>query len=231
MRFQSAESDLGLTAPDHTPMRLRIILADDHPVVRMGARAVIEASGIGNIVAEATGTDSLIEALAANPCDVLVIDFSMPGGKQADGFAMIELIRRRYPDLPILMLSMASNLGILRMVVSAGVLGLVDKAASMDELPIAIQTIHRGAPYVSRTLKQRVAEMGTDDVSSQRKRASPREMEVLRLLSSGLTVTQIAEQLHRSVTTISRQKGDAMRKLGIKNDAELFEFLKSDGLS
>jgi two-component system, NarL family, captular synthesis response regulator RcsB len=213
-------------------MRLRIILADDHPVVRIGARAVIETSGVGDIVAEASGTDELLDALATHDCDVLVTDFSMPGGRQADGFALIELIRRRYPTLPVLMLSMASNLGILRMVVAAGVLGLVDKSASMDELPAAIQTIHRGAPYVSTTLKQRVAEMGTEDVAiGQNKRPSPKEAEVLRLLASGMTVTQIAEQLHRSVTTISRQKGDAMRKLGIRNDAELFEFLKTDGLS
>ncbi|WP_368563438.1 response regulator [Pseudoxanthomonas sp. UTMC 1351] len=213
-------------------MRLRIILADDHPVVRIGARAVIEASGVGDIVAEASGTDELLSALSTHTCDVLVTDFSMPGGQQADGFAMIELIRRRYPTLPILMLSMASNLGILRMVVGAGVLGLVDKSASMDELPTAIQTVHRGSPYVSRTLKQRVAELGTEGVSANGKKSpSPRESEVLRLLASGMTVTQIAEQLHRSVTTISRQKSDAMRKLGIKNDAELFEFLKTEGLS
>lgn len=213
-------------------MRLRIIIADDHPVVRMGARTVIETSGVGDVVAEASGTDELMEVLAGQPCDVLVTDFSMPGGQQADGFALVEVLRRRFPEVPILLLSMASNLGILRMVASAGVLGLVDKGSSLDELPLAIQTVHRGAPYISRILKERIAELGTAEVIGYAtKPPSPREMEVLRLLASGLTVTQIAEQLHRSITTISRQKGDVMRKLGLKNDAELFEYLRSDGFS
>lgn len=213
-------------------MRLRIILADDHPVVRIGARALIESSGVGEVVAEANGTDQLMQALEVQPCDVLVTDFAMPGGQQPDGFAMLGLIRRRHPNLPILMLSMANNLGILRMVASAGVLGLIDKASSLDELPLALQTVHRGQPYVSRGLKERIAELGSEAVSGgSGKPPSPREMEVLRLLASGLSVTQIAAQLNRSVTTISRQKGDAMRKLGIGNDAELFEFLRNEGLS
>ena len=212
-------------------MRLRIILADDHPVVRIGARALIENSGVGDVTAEANNPDELLQALEDQPCDVLVTDFSMPGGQQPDGFAMLGQIRRKYPDLPILMLSMANNLGILRMAVSAGVLGLIDKASSLDELPQALQTVHRGAPYVSKGLKERIAELGSEAVAPGAKQPSPREGEVLRLLSSGLSVTEIAAQLNRSVTTISRQKGDAMRKLGIGNDAELFEFLRNEGLS
>lgn len=212
-------------------MRLRIILADDHPVVRIGARALIESSGVGEVAAEANNPDELLQALEAHPCDVLVTDFAMPGGQQPDGFAMLGLIRRKYPDLPILMLSMANNLGILRMVVSAGVLGLIDKASSLDELPQALQTVHRGAPYVSKGLKERIAELGSETVAAGAKQPSPREAEVLRLLSTGLSVTEIAAQLSRSVTTISRQKSDAMRKLGISNDAELFEYLRNEGIS
>lgn len=212
-------------------MRLRIILADDHPVVRIGARALIENSGVGEVIAEANNPDELLQALEDQLCDVLVTDFAMPGGQQPDGFAMLGVIRRKYPDLPILMLSMASNLGILRMAVSTGVLGLIDKASSLDELPQALQTVHRRAPYVSRGLKERIAELGSETVTGGAKQPSPREGEVLRLLSSGLSVTEIAAQLNRSITTISRQKGDAMRKLGISNDAELFEFLRNEGIS
>ncbi|HEV7272160.1 response regulator transcription factor [Pseudoxanthomonas sp.] len=212
-------------------MRVRVILADDHPVVRIGAKALIENSGVADVVAEASGTDELFKALDETVCDVLVTDFSMPGGQQPDGLAMLSYIRRRHPKLPILMLSMANNLGILRLVAAQGVLGLIDKAASLDELPMAIQTVHRGSTYVSRGLKDRIAEIGSEAVTPAGTKApSPREMEVLRLLATGLTVTQIAAQLHRSVTTISRQKSDAMRKLGIHNDAELFEFLREEGL-
>jgi len=208
-------------------MTLRIIIADDHPVVRIGTKAVIESSGVGQVVAEASTVAELMSALSDHPCDVLVTDYSMPGGQQADGFAMIAMIRRRFPDMPVLMLSVSNNLAILRMVVATGVLGLVDKTSSMDELPLAIQTVQRGMPYVSQSLKERIDAIGTNSVEEGEARPlSPREGEVLRLLGSGMTVKEIAIHLHKSVSTISRQKGDAMLKLGLKGDAELFDYLR-----
>jgi len=208
-------------------MTLRIIIADDHPVVRIGTKAVIESSGVGQVVAEASTVAELMSALSDHPCYVLVTDYSMPGGQQADGFAMIAMIRRRFPDMPVLMLSVSNNLAILRMVVATGVLGLVDKTSSMDELPLAIQTVQRGMPYVSQSLKERIDAIGTNSVEEGEARPlSPREVEVLRLLGSGMTVKEIAIHLHKSVSTISRQKGDAMLKLGLKGDAELFDYLR-----
>lgn len=212
-------------------MTLRIIIADDHPVVRIGTRSVIESSGVGRVVGEASDAQALIQLLASQPCDLLVTDYSMPGSPQADGFAMIGMIRRRHPDLPIVMLSVSSNLAILRMVREAGVLGLVDKGSSMDELPQAIQSVQRGQPYLSRTLKERVEAAGSERIAETDGRPlSPREVEVLRLLGTGMTVKEIALQLHKSVSTISRQKGDAMQKLGLKGDAELFDYLRDGKL-
>ncbi|MFF2046857.1 DNA-binding response regulator [Stenotrophomonas sp. HMSC10F06] len=208
-------------------MTLRIIIADDHPVVRIGTKAVIESSGVGQVVAEASTVAELMTVLGDHECDVLVTDYSMPGGAQADGFAMIAMIRRRFPELPVLMLSVSNNLAILRMVVATGVLGLVDKTSSMDELPLAIQTVQRGVPYVSLSLKERIDAIGTESVEEGGARPlSPREVEVLRLLGSGMTVKEIALHLHKSVSTISRQKGVAMLKLGLKGDAELFDYLR-----
>ena len=210
-------------------MPLRIILADDHPVVLLGARTVIESSGTGEVVAEANSTDELHQALKTVPCDVLVTDFAMPGGTHPDGISMIGLIRRQYPELPILLLSMANNVAILRTVAQTGVLGLFDKNASMSELPAAIQSVHRGTFYMSATLKRRIDEIATEQVERAEVKLSPRETEVLRLLAGGATVKEISTLLNRSITTISRQKGDAMRRLGVRNDAELFAFLKTAG--
>lgn len=208
-------------------MSLRIIIADDHPVVRIGTRAVIESSGVGRVVGEADSAQALMTLLANQPCDLLVTDYSMPGIPQADGFAMIGMIRRRHPDLPVLMLSVSSNLAILRMVLDSGVLGLVDKSSSMDELPQAIQSVYRGQPYISRSLRERVDAAGSWRMrEGDGKPLSPREVEVLRLLGTGMTVKEISLQLHKSVSTISRQKGDAMLKLGLKGDAELFDYLR-----
>lgn len=208
-------------------MSLRIIIADDHPVVRIGTRAVIESSGVGRMVGEADSAQALMTLLASQPCDLLVTDYSMPGSLQADGFAMIGMIRRRHPDLPVLMLSVSSNLAILRMVLDSGVLGLVDKSSSMDELPQAIQAVYRGQPYISRSLRERVEAAGSWRMrEGDGKPLSPREVEVLRLLGTGMTVKEISLLLHKSVSTISRQKGDAMLKLGLKGDAELFDYLR-----
>ncbi|WP_342316381.1 response regulator transcription factor [Lysobacter sp. FW306-1B-D06B] len=209
-------------------MALRIILADDHPVVLFGAGAIINSSGIGTVVAQAANAEQLLQALATHPCDVLVTDFSMPGDR-ADGVSMLHQIRRQYPDLPILLLSAATNLAVLRSAAAAGVLGIVDKASSLEELPRAILTVLRGASYVSAAHAQRAAEGGDSALAIHQ--LSPRETEVLRLLAGGLTVSAIAERLHRQVSTVSRQKRDAMRKLGINGDAELFDFIRISGFS
>ncbi|RPE81574.1 response regulator transcription factor [Vulcaniibacterium tengchongense] len=211
-------------------MSLRVVLADDHPVVVMGVRAVIESSGVGRVVAEAANPDELMAVLAATPCDVLITDFAMPGSRQVDGYSMIGLLRRQFPDLPIVLLTMMNNPATLRRVAAAGVLGLVEKGAAMEELPAAIQSAARGRPYFSASLRQKIEEAEGSTAGYGEVRLSPRETEVVRLLASGLTVTQIAERLHRSVTTISRQKGDAMRKLGITSDAELYAYAREHGL-
>lgn len=208
-------------------MTLRIILADDHPVVLAGARAVILAQGVGKVVAEASDVQDLFRALSENACDVLVTDFAMPGDGQADGFPMIDQIRRLYPDLAIVLLSSTTNLAVLRYASDAGVLGLVDKKSSLGQLPTAILAASRGMPFVSETHTQQAAASGellgdrpaTDKIS-------PKEHEVLRLIASGMTVTQIARRFNRQVSTISRQKHEAMRKLGLRSDPELFEFLR-----
>lgn len=208
-------------------MPLRIVIADDHPVVRIGARAIIANSGVGEIVAEADSTDAVLAALEATPCDVLVTDLNMPGGTQPDGLAMLGVIHRRHPGLPIVLLSVTTNIEILRTATSKGVLGLVDKASSLEQLPVAIQSAYHGRSFISASLRERIAEMEAA-TNTEKRTLSPREAEVLRLLGTGLSVTEIGNQLHRSVTTISRQKGNAMRKLGIANDAELFSYLKRE---
>ncbi len=211
---------------------LKIIIADDHPVVRIGARATIESSGYGSVIAEAATVDELLELLATKECDVLITDLSMPGSRHADGYAMVERICRNYPDLPVLVLSMSCNVNILRMVMATGVRGMLDKAASMAELPLAIQTVHKGGTYISASLRKLTVEASSRKTFAlASKPLSPREVEVLRLLAKGLRVKEISIKLNRGITTISKQKSDALRKLGIRNDVELFDFLSREGFS
>lgn len=210
-------------------MSLRVLIADDHDSVLVGVQTIIETSGLGQVVGAAHGTDELMQLLAGVRADVLVTDLSMPGGVQTDGYVLIELIRRRYPDLPIVVLSMTSNLAIIRMVRKTGVLGLIDKTSSLKELPAAIKAVVGGRSYVSSRLEQRLADAEVDDGGLAGKPVTERENEVLRLMATGMTVSQIAEQLKRSNTTISKQKNSAMRRLGLSNDQELYEYLNRSG--
>lgn len=210
-------------------MLQRILLADDHPVVRIGVRAIIDVHAVGQVVAEAGTVDELFQLLSERRFDLLVTDLSMPGTLHADGYAMIERICRNHPDLPVLVLSMASNASVLRTVYATGVLGMLDKASSMAELPVAIQVVQRGGMYVSASLRRLLAQAGVR--TPEQRALSPREAEVLRLLAKGMRVKDIALRLNRTITTISKQKGDAARKLGLRNDVELFDFLRREGFS
>lgn len=213
-------------------MSSRIILADDHPVVRIGARTVITASGVGEVVAEANNAGELMGVLAQHACDVLVTDLSMPDSMHSDGYTMMERVCRTYPNLPIILLTVSNNLGMLRMISSLGVLGLIDKTSSMNELPLAIQTVLKGAPYICAPLKKLLEERAVNGLFEGKARAlSPRETEVLRLFAQGMKISQIADKLSRGVSTISKQKSDAMAKLGVQNDAELFDYLRREGFS
>jgi two-component system capsular synthesis response regulator RcsB len=213
-------------------MRTRIILADDHPVVLLGVRAIIESSGAGVIVAEATNPSEALEVLAKNECDVFITDLDMPSGTEPDGLSMITTIRRRYPELPMIVLSVTANASLLKVLAAKGVLGLINKRSSIGELPAAILAARRGVTYWSRTIKLEIEELGDfpGDGTTAR-HLSPKELEVLRMLATGATVSQIAERTSRSITTISRQKGNAMRKLGLQGERQLFQYLQNGGFS
>lgn len=211
-------------------MALRIILADDHPIVRSGVRALLERSTQVSVVAEVESPDALVKALEQHPCDLLLTDFNMPGGQITDGLNLLGLVQRRWPDLPIVVLTMVSNLGVLRSILASGVRGLLNKSDALNELPLAVNAAAHGRTYVSGALKELLEASSTNEPGSTDSHLSKRETEVLRLFASGLTVSQIATQLNRSVKTISRQKMDAMNKLGLKSDLDIYAYARENGL-
>lgn len=211
-------------------MQTRLLLADDHPVVLIGARSMIESSRVGEVVGEATSSDELIGLLESVPCDVLVTDYSMPGVRYGDGLRMLETVRRRHPDLPIIILTMVDNIGILQSALALGVRGIIDKSSSMNELPTAIRTVQRGQTFIAHRWRDQFV-LGEKRSRSGVVSLSPRENEVVRLLAAGVSVTEIAARLNRSVSTISRQKSDAMRKLGIDNEPALFQYARDHGMT
>lgn len=218
---------------DASEQPLRIIIADDHPIFLIGLRAVLERDAQVRIVGEANSPQALTALLQHCPCDVLVTDFMMPAEPQADGLRLIEHLRRHYPDLPIVVVTMLNNAGLFHSILELGVMGLLSKASLADELPDAIAQVRQQRPYVARTINQALAmagQVGADRLHSQQQ-LSPRELEVIRLLAGGKTVGEIAAHLNRSKQTVSAQKVSAMRKLGLISDAALFIYVQEHGLA
>jgi len=208
------------------PVSTRVIIADDHPIVRAGARGIISSDVSVVIVAEAATPEDLMDALAKEPCDVLVTDLTMPG-QQPDGLPMLAAVRRKYPAVGIVLFTVSTNSRLLQLAIASGVKCVVNKNAAMDELPQAINAAVRGKPYIGQSLQ---AELGAGPDKKRIKgvsQLSPREIEVLRLIAAHRTVSEIAQQQNRSVATISHQKISGMRKLGLTTDAELHVYLNS----
>ncbi|QXI29621.1 response regulator transcription factor [Pseudomonas vanderleydeniana] len=220
-----------MSSSPHTP--LRIVLADDHPIFLIGLRAVIERESTLCVVGEASTPGELFERLDNTPCDALVTDFMMPTTDRNDGLRMIEALQRSHPALPIVVVTMLNNAGLLRCILDQGVRGLLSKASLANELPMAIRHVRQGKVFVADSVRQTLAlagEVGTHRLGD-REQLSPRELEVTRLLAAGRTVGEIAARLCRSKQTVSAQKISAMRKLGLPNDAALFLYLQEQGLS
>ncbi|WLI07842.1 response regulator transcription factor [Pseudomonas sp. FP597] len=208
---------------------LRIIIADDHPIVRVGQKVVVEAGGMYKVVGEANGPDQLLALVASTPCDVIVTDFAMPGDQQADGYGLLGLLQRQYPTLPVILVTMFANVATLRSAFAHGARAIVAKSASARELPLALRAVVSGRTFVSESLRVQMELAGTSksDASPQ---LSGKEREVVRMLASGMTVSQIAAQVNRSISTISKQKSTAMHRLCISTDVDLFAYAREAGM-
>lgn len=211
----------------------RIVIADDHPVVMLGIRALLKEHSGMQVIGEASNGRELMALLASMPCDLLITDFSMPyEDGSGDGLPLLKRLRREHPKLPIIVLTMVHNAALTRGMLAAEVNGLVAKVAMTKELQLAIGAVMNGRTYICESMREHVIDWSPE---GQERAADPaslsqREAEVVRLYAQGLSVTQIAEQLHRSVKTVSQQKNDAMRKLGITSNTQLFEYARTYGL-
>ncbi|WP_265452726.1 response regulator transcription factor [Aeromonas salmonicida] len=211
-------------------MSFKIILADDHPLILTGICSLIEQMKPHcEVVAEAYQVSELYNSLQRHQCDLLITDFSMPGDDHCDGLVMIKQLRRDYPTLPIIVLTQIQNSSIMQALIQAGVNGLILKKSIINELAEAIRRILLGHNYLGPEVQILLANAGITHKENANP-LTPKESEVVRLLASGMSVTQVADYLHRSVKTISTQKKNAMLRLGITSDSELFFYAAQNGL-
>lgn len=217
---------------------MRVVIADHHEVVRIGLRAVLQRGGEGyDVVGEASSGSALLKVLAHTSCDAAIVDFQMPEDAIGmDGVVLLRELRRHHPRLRIIVLTTLRNVAIFRTMYHEGVDAVVEKSAVVEELFVALRAVRAGRTYMGKQIREQLMErtMSAADTSPSHGREalplSAREAEVMRLLAQGLTVSEVARITHRSVKTISLQKHSAMTKLGIANDQQLFDYVRTSGL-
>jgi two-component system invasion response regulator UvrY len=204
---------------------MRILLVDDHPVVRRGIRQIlvdgIKAASIG----EAGDAPSAMAKIHAQAWDVIVVDITLPG---ASGLDLLKDIHRQLPGLPVLILSMHSPAQFARRVLAAGAAGYLSKDSAPTELVRAVEAIGRGQRYLGD--KDAGWSAAHPAHSSPHDLLSDREYQVLRMLGSGLTVSEIAAEIGLSVKTVSTYRSRVLEKLDMRSSAELMRYAIENGL-
>ena len=205
---------------------LRVVIADDHPLLLSGLTHELEKQPGITIVGVAQNSTELVELLNRQAVDMIVSDYAMPGGKHGDGMALFGYLKRRFPKTHIIAVTMMSNPGVIRSLVTLGIDCILSKSDSLAYVAGCIYAALSGKRFFSPSIETIVRMHGVSDNSpaSLTRNLSMRELEVVRLFVSGLTVSEIAERLHRSKQTISTQKMNAMRRLGIRRDADLIKY-------
>ena len=200
---------------------VRVMVADDHPSSALGMSQALAGSSTIRLLGTVSNSTDLVAMLDEQQSDVLVVDYVMPGGKYGDGLALLSFLQRRYPALHLVTITMIDNPSVLHAIQRQGVGCILSKSDAISHLVGAVHAAYVGANYLSPFVKQLLE--GTESSSGTRV-LTAREIEVVRLYGAGLTVGEIAVQLHRSKQTISSQKSSAMKKLGIVRDADLIRY-------
>ncbi|MCM2533944.1 response regulator transcription factor [Neobacillus pocheonensis] len=211
---------------------MKILLVDDHAVVRMGLTMLLNKNPEIEVIGEASeGNEGIKKALKLKP-DVVVMDLSMPHGK--DGLSATTELKKLMPNVNILILTMHNDEEYLFRAIQAGASGCILKSAPHDELMSAIEAVSIGDAYLHPSATKRLMEeyLGSmkQDSSNTYNLLSDREKEVLTLIAKGYSNKEIAEQLVISVKTVETHKGNLMEKLQMKTRPELVEYAVKKGL-
>jgi two-component system capsular synthesis response regulator RcsB len=211
--------------------RIRLAVADDHPLVILAIEKLIANIPNVEIVCRAKDASELVEALAEVECDVVIMDFFMPGGKHGDGIELIKHIASHHPKAATVVLSMMTDTDLIEQALEAGANAVVSKQDRLELIYVAIVTVLAEEDYLGPSVRALLADANVANrVDLIRKKLTRRELDVIARYAKGGNVTEIAKELGRSVKTISAQKCAAMRKLDLSTDAELYRFAFDSGL-
>jgi len=201
---------------------IRVLLADDHAIVRAGLKEILADTGDIEVTGEAANGQEVLARVFTQDFDVAVLDMSMPG---RNGIELIKLVKAEKPKLRILVLSMHSEEQYAVRALKAGASGYLTKESAADQLVAAIRRIAAGGAYVTPETAERLA-LGAAPraVAAAHTLLSDREFQVFRMIARGVSVSQIARELSLSVKTISTHKTRILEKVGLANQAELIRY-------
>jgi DNA-binding NarL/FixJ family response regulator len=201
---------------------IRVLLADDHAIVRAGLKEILADTGDIEVTGEAANGQEVLARVFTQDFDVAVLDMSMPG---RNGIELIKLVKAEKPKLRILVLSMHSEEQYAVRALKAGASGYLTKDSAADQLVAAIRRIAAGGAYVTPETAERLA-LGAAPRAEAAAHTllSDREFQVFRMIARGASVSEIARELSLSVKTISTHKTRIMNKMGLANQAELIRY-------
>jgi DNA-binding NarL/FixJ family response regulator len=214
-----------------TPLKTRILLADDHALVRRGLRLVLEGEADMEVVGEAGDGAAAIQLALETPADLAILDISMP---RMTGLQAVAEIRRRKPELRCLMLSMHENERYLYEALKAGAAGYVLKSVADRDLVNAVRAAMRGEPFLypgaMTPLIEEYLRQARDEPTIREDPLTPREREVLKLIAESRSTKQIAAELVISDKTVERHRENILDKLGMHDRVELTRYAIRSGL-
>jgi two-component system response regulator NreC len=209
---------------------IKVLIADDHAIVRAGLRALLKSEPSLQLVGEATGGYEAIELVSKTCSDILVLDLSMP---DLDGIAVTKKLKPLFPDLRILILTIHEDDALLREAIKSGASGYILKRAAEAELISAIHIVMRGDLYVDPSMMRALLDetmKGPRSVPESVEPLTPREVEVLKLIVQGYTNRQIGEELNISVRTVEGHRANLSEKLGLHSRVELVRYAREHSL-
>ena len=211
-------------------MAIRVLIADDHAIVRAGLRMLIKAEGDLELVGEATGGFEAIEKVTSLKPDILILDLSMP---DLDGIAVTRKLKEDHSNCTILILTVHEDDALLREAIKVGAAGYIIKHAAEDELISAIRAVNRGEIYVHPKMIRSLIQLEKkveEPITGLPDTLTAREQEVLKLIVQGYTNRQIADELTISARTVEGHRANLTDKLGIRSRVELLRYAKDHGL-
>jgi DNA-binding NarL/FixJ family response regulator len=211
-------------------MAIRVLIADDHAIVRAGLRALIAAENDLELVGEATGGMDAIEQVHQFSPDILVLDISM---SDLDGIEVIKTLKNENSKSAILVLTVHEDEALLREVIKLGAAGYIIKHAAESELIAAVHSVFRGELYIHPKMIRSLLKPEKETTQKKKENVEPltvREEEILKLIVQGYTNKQVAEELNISIRTVEGHRGNLTEKLGIRSRVDLLRYARDHDL-